>query len=541
MNAWLTRLGIFLSLALKISKTPASLSPLLLFNFLALLFLISSAFSSLLPPPPPPPALPRMGKASKAKKGGNVGSGKITPMQVAFIVDRYLSDNNYRDTLSAFRREASNLISPAKIREAPKSLLSLGAMLDEYICLKEQKVFLDQEKFRVERLLQGMQDVMNAYNSARSIVPLPTSTPTPASQNGLGNGFYRGYPVFNTPAANSFPMFPSCASDPASFSTPVADLPSSNKRKGSRLVPDATPTTKKPCSEPPIKVLGSRSDDTLTQGANTGSDCGTAQHLPVVPSTSNGRPPKGTSVQVPSVAKSLFRQAPQSQSDSSWPKTPPQELHAQADESISPPESSSVSTNTLKQKSNTPQRIASTDCHVITTERVVVSPFKYTGCYTMDRSLRVSSSPLKSTPKRFGRRDHIKGRLDFDDSTALTCVENTVPEQICTTSSDEMGGLFDMDIPNFDVFGSDFSFSELLVDFDFENQGMGLPSHQVMDAPIDLTEGSGHDSGNGGSTGNQMSSEPPMSSITTIISEKDINRQAEYRNNRNDEAAIGYR
>ena len=59
--------------------------------------------------------------------------------------------------------------------QAPKSLLSLGAMLDEYISLKEQKVMmerekirLDQEKLRVQTLLQGLQDSMNAYNAGGS-------------------------------------------------------------------------------------------------------------------------------------------------------------------------------------------------------------------------------------------------------------------------------------------------------------------------------------------------------------------------------------
>lgn len=43
--------------------------------------------------------------------------------------------------------------------------------MDDYINLKGQKVMLDQEicrleheKYRVQTLLQGMQDVMNAYN-----------------------------------------------------------------------------------------------------------------------------------------------------------------------------------------------------------------------------------------------------------------------------------------------------------------------------------------------------------------------------------------
>lgn len=53
-------------------------------------------------------------------------------------------------------------------------------MLDEYICLKEQKVLMDQErrhleqeKVRVQSLLQGMQNVMSAYNAGgRSSTPL---------------------------------------------------------------------------------------------------------------------------------------------------------------------------------------------------------------------------------------------------------------------------------------------------------------------------------------------------------------------------------
>lgn len=67
--------------------------------------------------------------------------------------------------------------------KAPKSLLSLGAILDEYITLKEQKVCLDQErcrleqeKFRVQNFLKGMQDVMNAYNSS-TVTPPPLPQP----------------------------------------------------------------------------------------------------------------------------------------------------------------------------------------------------------------------------------------------------------------------------------------------------------------------------------------------------------------------------
>ncbi|EPS72676.1 hypothetical protein M569_02084 [Genlisea aurea] len=113
-----------------------------------------------------------MGKQGRSKKPQVVGKGKVTPVQIAFIVDRYLSDSGYAQTRSAFRSEASDLISKSPVQEAPKTLLSLGAILDEYITLKEKKVSvdhervrLDQEKLRVQNLLIGLQGVMNAYNA----------------------------------------------------------------------------------------------------------------------------------------------------------------------------------------------------------------------------------------------------------------------------------------------------------------------------------------------------------------------------------------
>ncbi|GKE42318.1 hypothetical protein Tco_1469602, partial [Tanacetum coccineum] len=115
------------------------------------------------------------------------GRGKVTPVQVAFIVDRYLSDNNFVQTRSAFRSEASHLIAKSPVNEAPRSLLSLGDMLDEYICLKEQKIIisqdktrLDHEKLKVQNLLKGMQDVMNTYNDnapSSSALPAPVVMP----------------------------------------------------------------------------------------------------------------------------------------------------------------------------------------------------------------------------------------------------------------------------------------------------------------------------------------------------------------------------
>ncbi|KAF3582284.1 hypothetical protein DY000_02029112 [Brassica cretica] len=125
-----------------------------------------------------------MARSNRSKSSERVvGKGKVTPVQVAYLVDRYLCDNRFLETRSIFRSEASSLISKSPLREAPCSLIPLDDILNEYISLKELKVTvdqenarLDQEKTRVQNLLHGMQDVMNAYNSTASALPPPAIT-----------------------------------------------------------------------------------------------------------------------------------------------------------------------------------------------------------------------------------------------------------------------------------------------------------------------------------------------------------------------------
>ncbi|XP_039145715.1 uncharacterized protein LOC120282949 [Dioscorea cayenensis subsp. rotundata] len=119
-----------------------------------------------------------MGKRNQAEKRGNLGKGKVTPVQIAFIVGRYLTDNNYTNTLSAFKSEAADLFSKTLGKEAPKGLMGLGDILDEYISLKEQRLMVDQEKRRLEMALRGIQDVMRVYYSAGAVsTSLPSSPP----------------------------------------------------------------------------------------------------------------------------------------------------------------------------------------------------------------------------------------------------------------------------------------------------------------------------------------------------------------------------
>lgn len=64
-----------------------------------------------------------MGKPSRAKKSDPIGKGKVTPVQIAFIVDRYLSDSNFTQTRSVFRSEASSLIAKSPVHEVPICLI----------------------------------------------------------------------------------------------------------------------------------------------------------------------------------------------------------------------------------------------------------------------------------------------------------------------------------------------------------------------------------------------------------------------------------
>ncbi|TMW99181.1 hypothetical protein EJD97_002926 [Solanum chilense] len=132
-------------------------------------------------------------------KAENIGKGKVTPIQVAFIVDSYLSDNDFTETRSTFCSEASHILSNLPVKEAPRSLLSLGAMLDEYICLKEQKVFLEQEKLQVQNLLRGMQQVMNGYNASANLLPsaLVPASSGPLLQQSSPVGFSSSFDSFN--------------------------------------------------------------------------------------------------------------------------------------------------------------------------------------------------------------------------------------------------------------------------------------------------------------------------------------------------------
>ncbi|KFK36696.1 hypothetical protein AALP_AA4G157300 [Arabis alpina] len=426
--------------------------------------------------------------SNKSKNPERIGKGKVTPMQVAFLVDRYLFDNRFLETRSIFRSEASSLISKSPVRDVPNSLIPLDDILNEYICLKEQKVMVDQEKVRLEQekirvqsLLNGMQDVMNAYNSTAPAPPPPVISPAA--------------PVATTSPSNNVGVSPSgcTANNTPNNVMPVSSLPG-NKRVGSFTVPSTSQSMTKKRKSPEVSVEAPSAPKKVVQRIPQAKK---ATNYLTFNTPVNNRVANESST---SVAKCLFNRS----TNSACPRTP------------------------QKQVSITPQQEATPTNHTfVTKERITVSPLKQIGSYTVERSHMVSSfSPVKSS-----KRDHVKGRLNFDDTEATMQLDASPATGDLGSSSSSSGSetdLFDIDFSNIDLLSQNFSFSELLVDFDIgceEIQDPSLPHSSNSNYHIEnASGGSSPESMHENQVPDQLVSEY-TSTVTETIQGNDMNTQ----------------
>ncbi|CAA0386269.1 unnamed protein product [Arabidopsis thaliana] len=388
-----------------------------------------------------------MGKSSRSKGSNLIGKGEVTPTQVAFIVDRYLHDNRFSETRALFRSEASSLISDSPIRNVPNSLMTLDAMLNHYVSIKKQKVSLDQEKLkldqekiRVQNLLQGMENVMNTYNASLTAPP-PASAPTSQQKNHSISS--SGLSQYNTLNGMSVSLLGNKRVDFGNFSTPSTSQSITGKRKGPEVSVRAPPVSRK------SRITRATGTNKLPQ-ADKAANNFTSETLAVAKnSASNELIGNGSSV-----VKCLFNKADSSVPTSSTCFRTPQK-HA----------SSGSDKSNSSQKEVTP---TNTNCTIVTKERFTISPLKQITSYSVERSHLISfSSPVKSNLKMSNKRDHVKGKLNFDDTDTETCLEAPATADLVSTSpsgSEPEVDLFDMDFSNLD-------FSELLVDFDIGCEG----------------------------------------------------------------------
>ncbi|KAK9920500.1 hypothetical protein M0R45_029055 [Rubus argutus] len=485
-----------------------------------------------------------MAKQSRAKKSENLGKGTVTPVQIAFLVDQYLSDNNYTGARSVFRTEASSLFSKSPIREVPKSLLSLSEILNEYIALKEQKVLLDHEKVRVEQeksrvqaLLNGLQNSMNIYNATGNTQIATASNAAPkqmlmAPSSHPSNGSSAVVLPVATPTNTNL--------GPANFCSPIISNPPATKRKSFKAVADAPHAAKRSRGKASASRIPNKGEGTLQALGNALNNQGSAPPTSVVQSSQQNCAPSGSSVQGSTVAKCLFNQPSFSiPSNSSVPRTPPRANSSQSDKSVSPVENSAISNHS---NSNSPPEISANCCTIFSSKRVTLTPNK--ACYTVETNHCISSSPAKTNSRMLSRREHVKGRLNFDCSDApmgldkpitdeisadkpmtdVILTHKPITDDISTSESEKEVDIFDMDMPNFEALGVDFSFTEMLGEFDLDYGELGFTCQPSLGASMGTVSGSAHENMDGNEGANQVMSEF-SSTVTEVLSEKGISAQ----------------
>ncbi|XP_031488704.2 uncharacterized protein LOC116256472 isoform X2 [Nymphaea colorata] len=442
-----------------------------------------------------------MGKVSgKTKRPEKLGKGLVTPIQVAFIVDRYLIDNNYTQTFSVFRSEASALLSKSKMKEAPKSLLSLEDILNEYISLKEQRVFLDQEKTRVEKLLQGMQEVMKAYQSSdhAAISTRPEPVPSTTTANSV-----------NT---NPVPTLRNVASHSSTTSMVPTISSQNNKRKVSGSVPQPYSSAKKSFPQVPAYIPNRTANRPQPQevGHVTGtgqtftgySKTQTISHDQILPSSLlQGQP----------VSNSELHQSYTPEGESSSPKTP-QQHSLQTDAYCSPMETASPNQSTVL----SPEVTTANDY----VRQSGANENTSSGC-GMYEDCQQFCSPSKFGTKRSGKMGHIKGRLDFDDSSTAVNSERSISESPGPLTVGAKEGVFDIDdLLNFGILDNDVSLS-YLIDFEFDSQVAALADQSSLDPATKLISSPCVEKERNSRIGGAFSNFPRSNAV--VLSERDMN------------------
>ncbi|KAK7382562.1 hypothetical protein VNO80_01464 [Phaseolus coccineus] len=208
--------------------------------------------------------------------------GNVFHPLVAFIVDQYLSRNQFFQTRAIFRNEASSLFANSSTNE---NLLSLEEMLNQYVFMKQQNIVLEkekvmvmQEKNRIQMLLQNMQNALDSFHArsslsnAATIITNSTIVPPMQSSN-------RSSPVVASistvfPMQNTLSLLPIPVDNVSLLSPMIRVL--DKKRKDTPIV-DGFIVAKKPRDRPldqknkfqGIKILLPSPNDKVDFGSNS--------------------------------------------------------------------------------------------------------------------------------------------------------------------------------------------------------------------------------------------------------------------------------
>ncbi|GAB2230074.1 hypothetical protein Droror1_Dr00014330 [Drosera rotundifolia] len=133
-------------------------------------------------------------------------------------------------------------------------LLSLETILNEYVQLKRQKEVMDQQRgqleqqrYKVHALLNGIQGAMNAYKSAAAGYSVLEASPCTSAIG--ATALPAGYPSLWATPMTSVPLPETVNKEPAYFSAPAASCLPPRKRR--RNITEETRAIKKPCKRLP--------------------------------------------------------------------------------------------------------------------------------------------------------------------------------------------------------------------------------------------------------------------------------------------------
>ncbi|CAN6209074.1 unnamed protein product [Urochloa humidicola] len=407
-------------------------------------------------------------KPTTPDAASNPTKKKVTAAQVAFLVDRYLADNGFHAALAAFRSDAAHLYSPHRAKPPPKGLIPLADILHDYIALKEGRVAVDSA-------MHAMHSLVSTYYAASSSSPPPPPhmmmmmPPLPPAASTAQPSSPPLVPPLFVAASSSPPQ----AQGTAGYASPVvhhyahastallvhnsSDMQSqpTKKRKHSKSAGKTTTASKKSCiaatSDTKGKAAASQpSNDNLSVAHPTSAEHSAMAKLPV---------------QNSSVAKSLFKPP---QPHHSSPCTP-QQAHAIQDQD-QPAAYPTQRSLPMPANAHTQQDIASSQCSIVSSKTLIVSPLKGGAYYAVERSYHVSS-PLKSTTHKSTKREHVKGKLNFDTTDSRPAPnEQRICDKASTSSDEDKQDDFDIDFTS--LFDGDFSFSELLLDLDLDTEAV---------------------------------------------------------------------
>ncbi|KAL5180291.1 hypothetical protein HKD37_01G001457 [Glycine soja] len=375
----------------------------------------------------------------------------INPVHVAFIVDKYLCDNNFSSTRSIFRNEASSLFATSSINQLPKTL---EEMLDEYIFLKKQNAILNQErvmvmeeKNRIQILLQGMQNALNTYNAFQRPPSLNVAgmnanfavVPQPRVYNKTPQGVSTitsiSAAMQNTSNTQLLTRTVNTNVDTGNFSTPMISV-SDKKRKDTEAV-NGPIVAKKPRGRPPGRKNQVQGENTSPQSSNAVNNQVVSWPSSSATQSSSGNcAPSGSLVQGSNAVKGSFNHPPLFVPDNSpIPKTPTTQS-SQSDTYVSPTK--------IYPAASCNGEASPTCCTMNPTNKVMVGP-ETQMAYKENSHC---NSPIEVDTGKSSKKDDVRSKLNFDASNMPESLDKSLSNEVYTSESDKEVDISDIDFSN---------------------------------------------------------------------------------------------